>query len=36
MLQVCVIISGALVTFIVLIFWASSGRFKSNSETEHG
>jgi hypothetical protein len=36
MLEVCVVISGALVTFIVLILWASSDRFKSDSETEHG
>jgi hypothetical protein len=36
MLEVCVIISGALVLFVVLTLWASSDRFKSDSETDHG
>jgi hypothetical protein len=36
MLQVCVVISGALVLFVALTLWASSDRFKSDNETHHG
>jgi hypothetical protein len=36
MLEVCMVISGALVLFVVLTLWANSDRFKSDSETDHG
>ncbi len=34
MLEVCVVISGALVVFAGLTLWANSDRFKSDSETD--
>ena len=34
MLEVCVVISGALVVFAGLTLWANSGRFKSENETD--
>jgi hypothetical protein len=36
MLEVCVVISGALVVFAGLTLWANSGRFKSENDTDHG
>ena len=34
MLQVCVVISGAVVAFIAMVLWANSGRFKSEDATD--
>jgi hypothetical protein len=34
MLEVTVIIGGALIAFIALLLWASSGRFKSENAHE--
>jgi hypothetical protein len=34
MLEVTVIIGGALVAFIAMQLWAASGRFKSDDETD--
>ncbi len=34
MLQVCVVISGAVVAFLAMVLWANSGRFKSNDPTD--
>jgi hypothetical protein len=36
MLEVCVVISGALVVFAGLVLWANGGRFKSENDTEQG
>jgi hypothetical protein len=33
MLEVCVVISGALVVFAGLMLWANSGRFKSENDS---
>ena len=34
MLQVTVVLSGALVVFLSLVLWANSGRFKSENDHE--
>lgn len=34
MLEVCSVISGALIVFISLVLWANSGRFKSENDTD--
>lgn len=34
MLQVTVVLGGALVVFLSLVLWANSGRFKSESDHE--
>ena len=34
MLQVCVVIAGAVVAFLAMVLWANSGRFKSNDPTD--
>ncbi len=34
MLEVCVVISGALLVFTGLVLWANSGRFKSENDSE--
>jgi hypothetical protein len=35
MLEVCVVIIGAVIAFISMVLWANSGRFKSDNETDH-
>ena len=32
MLQVCTVITGALICFISLVLWTNSGRFKSEND----
>jgi low affinity Fe/Cu permease len=34
MLEVTVIIGGAVVAFIAMVLWANSGRFKSENDTD--
>jgi hypothetical protein len=34
MLEVCVVIVGAVVAFISMVLWANSGRFKSDDPTD--
>jgi hypothetical protein len=34
MLEVCSVIGGALILFVALLRWATSGRFKSESDTD--
>ena len=34
MLQVCVVIGGALIAFVSMVLWTNSGRFKSENETD--
>lgn len=34
MLEVSVIIAGALVAFLAMVLWANSGRFKSENDTD--
>ncbi len=34
MLEVTVIIGGALVAFIAMVLWANSGRLKSDNDTD--
>ena len=34
MLEVCSVITGALIVFVGLVLWANSGRFKSHNETD--
>ena len=34
MLEVTVVIGGALVAFIAMVLWANSGRLKSDHETD--
>ncbi len=33
MLEVTVVIGGAVVAFLAMVFWANSGRFKSDNDT---
>ncbi len=34
MLEVCVVIVGAVVAFVSMVLWANSGRFKSDDPTD--
>ena len=34
MLEVCSVISGALIAFIAMVLWANSGRLKSENDHE--
>ena len=34
MLEVCVVLSGAVVAFLAMVLWANSGRFKSEDATD--
>jgi low affinity Fe/Cu permease len=34
MLEVTVVISGAVIAFIAMVLWANSGRFKSDNDTD--
>ncbi len=34
MLQVCVVIGGALIAFVSMVLWANSGRFKSENDSD--
>jgi hypothetical protein len=34
MLEVTVVISGAVIAFIAMVLWANSGRFKSENDTD--
>ena len=34
MLEVCVVIVGAVVAFVSMVLWANSGRFKSDDATD--
>lgn len=34
MLEVCTVISGAVIFFLSLVLWANSGRFKSDNAHE--
>jgi hypothetical protein len=34
MLEVTVVISGALIAFLAMVLWANSGRFKSDNDTD--
>jgi hypothetical protein len=34
MLEVTVVIGGALVAFLAMVLWANSGRFKSDNDTD--
>jgi len=33
MLEVCVVIGGALIAFVAMVLWANSGRFKSHNDS---